>query len=258
MEGEKTDSEFWDGRWTDGGGKLLMRGDSQVSDAIFDYCDPYLKEKSGGRILEIGGAPGRYLGKFAKDYNLFPVAIDYSPVGCRQLVDNFQALGMEIEVIERDVLHSTAAETEKADIVISLGLIEHFEDPKPLIRKHLEYLKPDGYLILGVPNYSGIYEWFWRKLSPKLLSTHVLQTMQIEEWFGWQESCSMKAIDVNYVGGFDVMALDKNEVNKMGCRKILAGVLRKLFRGRNTLKGMNNRLTAGYLIGVFQLKESSE
>lgn len=234
--------------------RLIEKGDGQVSDAILDYFKPYLEQKRGGTILEIGGAPGRYLAHFSREFDLQASAIDYSAEGCKQLSENFEKAELDITVIERDVLNSNAAEKEKADIVCSLGLIEHFNDPVPMIRKHADYLKDDGLLVMGVPNYGGIYEWFWKKLSPKLLSTHVLSTMKLEKWSEWQEPCGLEMINVKYVGGFSIGSLDKGEVNQSSGRKIIAKILRKVFKNSRIFEKVNHPYVAGYLLGTFRKK----
>jgi len=38
-----------------------------------------------------------------------------------------------------------------------LGFIEHFDEPVGVVVRHLDLLKPGGILLLGVPNYGGIY-----------------------------------------------------------------------------------------------------
>jgi len=250
-ESEITSPEFWNSRWGDKAAQVIQLGDDQVTDAILCFSDKFLQKYRGGSILEIGGAPGRFLGRFAIDYDLEAHAIDYSPVGCQQLRENFRELERPINVIERNVLEVDAAYDEKFDVVFSLGLIEHFENVGEIIEKHLQYVKDDGVLILGVPNCRGIYHWFWKDLSPDLLSKHVLSTMKRSVWLEWQNQFGIKATNVSYVGGFHPRSLDKRELPGFHWKRLIAKGLRGTLGKINLLKNVNNSVTSGYLIGAF-------
>jgi hypothetical protein len=57
-------------------------------------------------------------------------------------------------------------------VVYSLGVIEHFDDPKDIVRRHIELLKPMGISLILVPNYGGIYGRLQRYFDPGNLSIH--------------------------------------------------------------------------------------
>lgn len=248
-----TDKKFWDDRWTELDGKFLELGEHAVSDAIFAFFDKYLANREGKKLLEIGGAPGRYLGALAQNYNMKAASVDYSSVGCEQLRRNFSAAGFPIEIIERDVMAVMCQEQDKADVVFSLGLVEHFENPIPILKAHLDYLTDDGILIVGVPNYSGIYEIFWKKLSPELLSTHVLKSMNKENWVPWVEELALNQLELTYLGGFHPQALDKGETNKISFEKISAKLITKSFgKFPKIISEWNHPYTSAYLMGAFK------
>lgn len=249
---EKTTPEFWDSKWGSGAA-VVERGDNFVVDSILDFFDEHVSAYRNGKALEIGGAPGRYLGRLTIDHELQANAIDYSPVGCEKLKSNFKNLNRRIEVIERNVLEVDANPEEKYDVVFSLGLIEHFEPVDEIIERHVQYLSDDGILILGVPNCRGIYHWFWKTLSPDLLSKHVLSTMEKKRWFDWEKKFGLKATQISYVGGFDALSLDKHERSKFHWKRPIARAFRVLFNPkRNILKHLNSQWTSGYLIGAFK------
>jgi SAM-dependent methyltransferase len=58
-------------------------------------------------------------------------------------------------VIHADIF-SYAPGDRRWDVVGSFGLVEHFDDPAQVIRRHLELLVPGGYLVLAIPNHAGI------------------------------------------------------------------------------------------------------
>ncbi|MEO1617419.1 MAG: class I SAM-dependent methyltransferase [Planctomycetota bacterium] len=253
-QAELTNPSFWDQRWNSHNMGVIQRGRSPVADAILHFMDQYASQYSTGSILEIGGAPGRYLARMAIDHDLSATAIDYSPEGCDQLRANFAKLDRPITVIERNVLTEEPETTEKYDVVFSLGLIEHFEDVEEIIRSHVKYLKDGGILILGVPNCLGIYRWFWKSLSPDLLSKHVLSTMEADRWEHWAKRCGIRPVKIAHVGGFDSASLDKREVSGFHWKKVLAKALRLMFYRRWNLLGRTSHpALSAYLIGAFQL-----
>jgi SAM-dependent methyltransferase len=66
------------------------------------------------------------------------------------------------------------------DFVYSIGLIEHFDDPRPIVRRHVEMVKPGGTVMIAIPNYGGLYGRLQRWLDPANLGIHNLGLMSKE------------------------------------------------------------------------------
>jgi 2-polyprenyl-3-methyl-5-hydroxy-6-metoxy-1,4-benzoquinol methylase len=75
-----------------------------------------------------------------------------------------------------------------------MGLIEHFSDPDAIVGKHVELLNKQGILLLGVPNYRGISHTVLRRLAPRKLSMHNLETMDIKNWESFEKKYGLKTI----------------------------------------------------------------
>ena len=70
------------------------------------------------------------------------------------------------------------------DIVFSQGLIEHFSEPNALIREQLRILKPDGVLLVDVPQRWNIYT-VWKYFL-----------MWRGKWFtGWETEFSLRDLE---------------------------------------------------------------
>jgi len=52
-------------------------------------------------------------------------------------------------------------------VEIAYGFIEHFSDLDSIVGKHVELLKKQGILLLGVPNYRGISHAVLKRLAPR-------------------------------------------------------------------------------------------
>src|SRR2546428_2268984 len=95
VEQELTDVEFWDEYWSHF--KLPISVDLSFS---FDRClAKVLKEQliacSGGTVLEIGCAPGKWLAFLAKEVGLTPSGIEYSNTGVLNTQRNLALLGLD-------------------------------------------------------------------------------------------------------------------------------------------------------------------
>jgi SAM-dependent methyltransferase len=63
------------------------------------------------------------------------------------------------------------------DVVYSSGLIEHFDDPRNIVRAHVALVKPGGKALIAIPDYGGIYGRLQRWLDPENLGIHNLAIM---------------------------------------------------------------------------------
>ena len=91
------------------------------------------------------------------------------------------------------------------DLILSIGFIEHFNNPKPVVARYLELLKLGGQLILEVPNMNG---WLNYKLlrvarMDDLLSHHNLSIMNKDYFYSIAEEFNLEVKFLNYIGGFD-------------------------------------------------------
>ncbi len=109
-------------------------------------------------IIELGGANSAFLEWIIRDCS--PDAY--------MIIDNNQA-GLDktkgripenapVTMINADIL--TLALPEKADLVFSVGLIEHFDQAgtQNVIKTHFDLVKPGGYVIMTFPTPTWLYQ----------------------------------------------------------------------------------------------------
>ena len=96
-----TDDEFWDDHW---GGRNLpieysRKGRDRLHRAILKVFDRYapLSVPGESSVMEIGGAPGGYLAALARS-GYCANALDISTKGCEMLQENFDLLGLDIDI----------------------------------------------------------------------------------------------------------------------------------------------------------------
>ena len=135
------------------------------------------------RFLEIGCYPGRYLWYFSKYFGYRVSGIEYIDRCCEETGKLLDSCGTRGRIIHADIFDYRPEEEQALwDVVASFGFIEHFEDLRAVVSRHLDFLNPGGYLLLVVPNHQGIYGRIMRKVSPKLLGVHrILSREEIAE-----------------------------------------------------------------------------
>jgi 2-polyprenyl-3-methyl-5-hydroxy-6-metoxy-1,4-benzoquinol methylase len=200
--GALTTTEQWDDYWR----RLelpfeIVKGTNPTTTAILDVFDRFLASDSRLSVLEVGGAPGGYLVHLWRRFGHDVCVLDNSPVGVEVSRRNFELLGVPGTVLEGD-LFAPERSGLQFDAVVSLGLIEHFDDPLPVVAAHLAYLKPDGTLIIGCPNLRGINRAIFRRLSPSILDTTNQDAMDVERWPRFERALGLDVRFRAYVAGF--------------------------------------------------------
>lgn len=109
---------------------------------VHRYIIDYLSDRKDLKILEAGCGGARnalYLALQGLDVT----CSDFSPEGIRLAQTNFNAFGAKGTFLLDDLMHSKIPE-EEFDCVMSFGLLEHFEDLRPVIKNLTRLVKPQG------------------------------------------------------------------------------------------------------------------
>ena len=135
--------------------------------------------RPGMRVLEVGCAPGKILAWVAVDRGADVAGLDYSDRGIAWARRLFEALSISADLRCEDLL-ATTFPAASFDVVYSFGLVEHFEDPEPIVRAHVALSKPGGKVVIGVPHYGGIYGRLQRWFDPDNLAIHNVDIMSVD------------------------------------------------------------------------------
>lgn len=224
----------------------------------FDRClarelKELLAEHHGKTILEIGCAPGKWLAFFESELGLLPSGIEYSPVGLRVTKSNFETLGVKYGSLwEGDFFEIPVC--DKFDIVLSLGFIEHFPDVGPVITRHAEWLKPGGLLIVGVPNFRGIYKPLQSVLDRSILDRHNLNIMEMPYLRSIGGQCGLLVERMRYIGSFEPYL----PIPQPGIANLQQFVVKAFLRlsihvrKMRFLDRINNRFLSSYILTVYR------
>ncbi len=220
MSRDLTTPGYWDGQWRGARSRRAPRR-MAVDRLLTRFLD--LAGEAPVDVLELGCAPGDLLERM---YRLRPRhryhGLDYSPEGIAATRARLDAAGVEAALHEGDL---RAFDRPGAfDLVLSLGLLEHFEDPAAIVRAHARLCRPGGHVALSVPNYaSPVPRWFLARMDPGALETHRLPTMQVDVLQRAFEAAGLEGVDVGGVGGPKVRT---RTADRTLARRVLRGVAR--------------------------------
>jgi 2-polyprenyl-3-methyl-5-hydroxy-6-metoxy-1,4-benzoquinol methylase len=172
--GEKTEVKHWDTAWQAAPRPRLPSRLWAETGSRMRVLRRHVR--AGMRFLEIGCAPGKLAAWVASELGAEVSGVDYSMRGLKHAKELFQHLGLKGDFRCED-LFKTSFANGSFDVVFSNGVIEHFDDPRPIVRKHFELVKPGGKVVILIPNYGGIYGKMQGWFDPENLKLHNLEIM---------------------------------------------------------------------------------
>jgi SAM-dependent methyltransferase len=166
----------------------------------------FLPKGQGLKIVEIGSAPGWNLVKFNRQFGYIPYGVEYAPHGVEENRRQFKEAGLNPQnVIHADFFEDTLylRYSNYFDLVESGGFIEHFTDVAPVVRRHVDLLKPGGTLIIIIPNFRGLNNKIFQYFNEKVLRMHNLEIMRLENFKKVFADCGLEEKYANYYGTFN-------------------------------------------------------
>lgn len=225
-----TNEAFWDEYWA---GiqlpALLEPAQVQWHFALTQIFQRILRYDPTLTLLEIGCAPGRWLVWFNRTLGYKIVGCDTSPKGVQLTQDNLRLNAVSGTLCHADLM-SDDLPLHTFDVVLSIGVIEHFQDPSPIIARHIELLKPGGRLILEVPNMAGAINHLLLRLAGMndFLAVHNLAVMNRYFFKSVARDFQLDIECLTFAGGFDPGIVVFNyPYPTRGKRKIAIELLRR-------------------------------
>lgn len=178
---KKTTKGYWDSLWKS---KKAIKAVNPHETGIDYYLNQQFHEyflqtfkgisTKGKKLLEVGCAQSIWLPYFANEFEFEVAGLDYSEIGCRQTEKILQKEGIAGNIICADLLDPPNNMTGAYDVVISFGLVEHFEDTAACLLSLKKFLKKGGLLITFIPNMVGITGVFQKMLNREIYDIHTI------------------------------------------------------------------------------------
>ena len=243
MDQMLTDRNFWATFWESKEGLII----DIKQDYIFGKRLAEIVNENGYQsAIELGGFPGYYSVYLKKYLNLNVTLFDYFIH--QKLIDQLlleNGLNPDdIEVIEMDLFKYKS--DKGYDMVLSFGLIEHFEDLKDIIIRHLNFLNPAGTLFITLPNFCGVNGWVQRTFDPENYSKHNIKSMNLDLLGVTALNLGLKDIKVSYFGGYSIWL----ENNSKQSEAVKAFIKTIWFIGKIWSKGFifESKLLSPYIV----------
>lgn len=134
-----------------------------------------------GAAVEIGCGSARLLTRIALGRSLSLTGVDTSASALQLAIKTGARFGVAIRAIPADA-RKLPFDSGTFDVVLSGGLLEHFEDPQPVLSEMVRILKPGGLFYADVvPRKLSLYRL---KESPRLIRTPWMLPGVYESSFG--------------------------------------------------------------------------
>jgi SAM-dependent methyltransferase len=174
-DGKLSTPQYWSSWWANAPGIHDIRLDPKrygMRDIhqLFVRCLPV---QEGARFLEIGCYPGQYMWYFHNFFQCSVTGIEYVDWCCDRTRENLTTHHVPGEVIQADLFTYKPPSSDMLwDVVASFGLVEHFIDTALVIKKHCDLLRPNGHLVITLPNLHGIYGKIMRTVNHESFIVH--------------------------------------------------------------------------------------
>jgi SAM-dependent methyltransferase len=148
----KRDINRWDYLWRLFARDIFFKPNPKVTDEIIKLFNGGI---AGKKILEVGSGSGSDCITLAKlGGQCF--ALDFSPEASKTCQRLAQKAKVKLKTIVADC-RQIPARSDYFDLVFSVGLMEHFKKPIPLLKEQLRVLKRGGLLLVDVPQKYHLY-----------------------------------------------------------------------------------------------------
>jgi SAM-dependent methyltransferase len=220
MTDQLTTRQFWLDYWEAKEGLAFEVPDQYPFVALLDSLAQRYQLKN---LLEIGGFPGYFSVWATRRLGLQTTLLDYvvHPQILQELEQKNHLPANSVGVIEADLFAYQASPTY--DLVVSNGLIEHFQDTQQILSKHADFLRPGGILLVTLPNFHSLNGWFQKTFDKENYDKHHIACMDLGLLRQTCEHLGLREVSVRYEGGF--MIWFENEAQKPWYARLLKTVL---------------------------------
>ena len=161
--------------------------------------------------IELGGFPGYYAVFLKKYLKLDVTLLDYfvHPPITEELLGTNGLANDAIEIIETDLFKYNSL--KQYDLVLSCGLIEHFNDTVDIINRHIDFVKPGGTLFITLPNFKALNGWFQKNFDKNNYDKHNIECMDPELLANICKAAGLEVVQARYFGQFSLWLENEKE-----------------------------------------------
>ena len=211
----------------------------------------------GAKVLEIGCGNSHALPFLARVKKAEVWGIDFAPNGLESAQYGLDREGVSGKLVLGDALARNDLPDAYFDIVLSMGVIEHFPPPtnSAALSQFGRYLQPNGRMITEIPNMVGFVGMVTRSLDRDLYDQHI--RLDKDDLDRIHLAAGLEVVDcARYIGGFDIYTLNHDRL-KMRLPKPIYWPLLKSAAGvqriyRRLFVGHDSQALSPYTVGTYR------
>jgi SAM-dependent methyltransferase len=203
-----TDRQFWVDYWES---KTNLSVNIPQNYLFSKELSTIIKGRSVKSAIELGGFPGYYAVFLKKYFKLDVTLLDYfvhEPV-TNELLRANGLTSDDIHIVETDLFNYTPE--KQYDLVLSCGLIEHFNDTADIIKRHIAFIKPGGTLFITLPNFHALNGWFQKNYDKENYDKHNIACMDPVLLANICKSEGLQVVQSRFFGRFSLWLENEKE-----------------------------------------------
>lgn len=258
---DKAGTSYWDKNWSQANFPIPFDHkntnlDNYVNIELHKYFQKILGDKKGFRVLEIGCANSIWPIYFHQYFDAKVYGLDYSLVGCKRSRDLLSHYKIPGEIYCADLFSPPNDLLQKFDLVVSFGVVEHFENTSGCLKSCAAFLKPGGYLFTLIPNMPSMIGFIQKYIDREVYNAHVPLTKKA--FIRSHEQAHLLLKNCDYFMSINLAVVNSGSFSNHILNKYLRhtfSVISKIFwfLEKNKLRIPKNRLTSPYLIAISKI-----
>jgi len=254
---DKAGADYWDKTWrVQPLPTAVSLKKNRLNNYVFLSLDQYFRNVffnwkcAGRRLLEIGAARSLWLPYFAREFGFKVCGLDRSEAGCEQAKEILKYQELCGDVVCGDLAFPPNWMLGSFDVVVSFGVVEHFDPPEACLKACARFLKPGGLIITIIPNLSGLLGHLQKVLDRDIFNMHVIMNRNM--FLSTHKKAGLKVLDCRYLmsANWCLAASGKFESNPLNfiLRKVLSGLSKAFWLAeKRGIRIQPNRLTSPYI-----------
>jgi 2-polyprenyl-3-methyl-5-hydroxy-6-metoxy-1,4-benzoquinol methylase len=156
----------------------------------------FFPRTGGGDAIEIGCGTGNFMVYINQEFGYRVDGLDYS--------DNLEYVRANLtynRIQDAELFQAVFFEfvpAKKHDLVLSGSIAEHFDDQDLVVRKHAEWAKPGGLVVIIVSNLTHIHKFLCGWFAPQVLRVHRFPLMHRDAMRQTLEKAGLRVLHCEY------------------------------------------------------------
>lgn len=175
--GVLTDADYWDDVYRNGRRPYTFPdvGGNRFHVTLARLLQRHVRP--GMAALELGCGGSLWLPYLAKVHGCEVSGLDFSAEGIKKARLHLEANDVTGRLCRADFMAPPEEFLGRFDLVYSLGVVEHFDDPAAVIAAFTRYLKPSGRVLTWIPNTAGWIMRLQRWADREIYDRHCVMTL---------------------------------------------------------------------------------